>query len=198
MEFLDILTAMARAATILGPPSPSIHTGSMAADEPSKDQKPPSRTEFGRRLMDARKRLPDRPSRKAFAETTGITPSSIENWETGVSVPPADRLATLARHLGVSADYLLGLSDSPARVRVGDWLVDQGAVDRILSARSPQEVQDLFTMFSFVFALEVDASALTVDPVRFEELRRAVRDKVKEFGPLPDEWLDAKGKDDGP
>lgn len=48
----------------------------------------------------------------ALAEKTGIKRQSLGNYKDGNSVPDANALKKLAEALEVSADYLLGLSDS--------------------------------------------------------------------------------------
>lgn len=43
----------------------------------------------------------------------GLDRSQIWRWESGKVVPSADAIAKLAECLGVTTDYLLGLSDNP-------------------------------------------------------------------------------------
>ncbi len=45
----------------------------------------------------------------------GKSRATIGHWETGKAQPCSDTLARLCRYLGVSADYLLGLSDRRGR-----------------------------------------------------------------------------------
>lgn len=47
----------------------------------------------------------------AVAEATGVSKSTLSEIENDSRVPGAKIIAELARHYGVSADYLLGLSD---------------------------------------------------------------------------------------
>ena len=47
----------------------------------------------------------------AFANRCGMKPQQLSKYESGDQLPGADRLAVFARAAGVSADWLLGLSD---------------------------------------------------------------------------------------
>lgn len=47
-----------------------------------------------------------------LAKKLGITRSSVNAWEMGISVPSTQYLVALANIFKVSSDYLLGLSDS--------------------------------------------------------------------------------------
>ncbi|GHU37330.1 hypothetical protein FACS1894105_09230 [Clostridia bacterium] len=49
----------------------------------------------------------------ALAKLTGIPPNDISRYHTGWKYPDAEQLAKIAVALGVSADYLLGLTDDP-------------------------------------------------------------------------------------
>ena len=44
-------------------------------------------------------------------KATGISKSSINEWENGQSVPNALAIITLAKFFEVTTDYLLGVSD---------------------------------------------------------------------------------------
>lgn len=50
-------------------------------------------------------------SQKAFSEKTGIANSSLSDYRSGKMEPRITAVATIASFLGVSADYLLGISD---------------------------------------------------------------------------------------
>lgn len=63
-------------------------------------------------------------SQQAIARIAGCSPATISNWENDVHSPPADALARLAVHWGVSADYLVGLSDFPSGLAPDSWIVD--------------------------------------------------------------------------
>lgn len=55
-------------------------------------------------------------SQAEVADALGVTKSSVSLYERGVNLPDADVVAGLARLYNVSADYLLGLSDTPRRM----------------------------------------------------------------------------------
>lgn len=65
------------------------------------------------------------------AAICGVAATTISNWENGVNLPPADAIALLARHWGVTADYLVGLSDHPQGWPPDSWVIDLDFVDAI-------------------------------------------------------------------
>lgn len=52
-------------------------------------------------------------TQRQFAKLIDVTEYQISRYETGKSEATTTKLEAMARHLGVSADYLLGLTDSP-------------------------------------------------------------------------------------
>ena len=50
---------------------------------------------------------------KDLAVATGISSGSITDWKSGKSTPTGERLAAIANFLNVSADYLLGIDNTP-------------------------------------------------------------------------------------
>lgn len=50
-------------------------------------------------------------TREQVAETVGVHPNSVINWEQNVCQPSASALIALSGLFGCSADYLLGLTD---------------------------------------------------------------------------------------
>ena len=46
-----------------------------------------------------------------FSERIGVSINALSNYETGKRIPPCDVLKKMAVFLGVSADYLIGVSD---------------------------------------------------------------------------------------
>ena len=66
---------------------------------------------FGRRLKEARsaKNL----SQLAFSRMLSVSQQTIASWESNRTSPPPEMVAQIASKLEVSADYLLGLSDTP-------------------------------------------------------------------------------------
>lgn len=67
---------------------------------------------FGERLIALRKER-GFSSRVAFAEYLGIPSTTLRNYETNVREPGHEFLREIATLFNVSADYLLGLSDTP-------------------------------------------------------------------------------------
>lgn len=52
-------------------------------------------------------------SQYALASAIGESQSTLASWENGRAMPRANTLLKLAKHLGVSLDYLCGLSNVP-------------------------------------------------------------------------------------
>ena len=47
-----------------------------------------------------------------LARRMGVTRSSVNAWEMGISIPSTDKIVELSEIFHTSTDYLLGLSDS--------------------------------------------------------------------------------------
>ncbi|MDE5602277.1 MAG: helix-turn-helix domain-containing protein [Clostridia bacterium] len=56
-------------------------------------------------------RVEDGLSQAQLAKAVGISQSAIAVWELGARTPSADAIIKLAEYFGVTADYILGLSD---------------------------------------------------------------------------------------
>ena len=52
-------------------------------------------------------------TRQKLAEVLGITPQQVSNYTVGASLPDFNCIYKLAKYFNVSADYLLGIHDSP-------------------------------------------------------------------------------------
>lgn len=61
-------------------------------------------------------------SQAALAQATGLPATSISHFEGGTRKPSFDNLKRLADHLRVSADYLLGRTESVEGVAASDVL----------------------------------------------------------------------------
>ena len=48
---------------------------------------------------------------KGFAHVLGIYPSYVHKWVNGEAIPTARYLCAICRYYGVTADWLLGLTD---------------------------------------------------------------------------------------
>lgn len=51
-------------------------------------------------------------TRQGLAEHLGVSPQQVSNYTTGKTIPDANCLREIAKYLGVSTDYLLGLTDT--------------------------------------------------------------------------------------
>lgn len=74
---------------------------------------------------------------KFAREILRISTSAPTNWKNG-TVPGADVVAHAASHFGVTADYLLGLSDAPKRMTDSELTQQEHALLAQLRAASPQ------------------------------------------------------------
>ena len=52
-------------------------------------------------------------SQGVFAATFGVKQTTYSAWENGRSEPGISKICAIARHFGITADELLGLSDAP-------------------------------------------------------------------------------------
>lgn len=64
------------------------------------------------RLPERLKMLRGSTSQAAFSQSIGVKQQTYSNWETGRSDAPLGWLAGLAKHFGVTTDWLLGVTDS--------------------------------------------------------------------------------------
>ena len=69
-------------------------------------------------LADRLRELRGSMSQSDFALKIGVKQTSYSSWERGVKDPAAQTLAQIASTFGVSADWLLGLSDERERSQV--------------------------------------------------------------------------------
>lgn len=72
-------------------------------------------------------------SQEKLAKRLGITRSSVNAWEMGISTPSTQYIAELARLFRVSADYLLGLSETATVSVAGLTEADVGLVCHLIS-----------------------------------------------------------------
>lgn len=69
--------------------------------------------EFPKRLRELRNQKGL--SQQALSETLGVSKSTVGLWETGDTLPDAKNVALLAKTFGVTADYLVVLSDASSK-----------------------------------------------------------------------------------
>lgn len=81
---------------------------------------------------------------RKVGQALGFTEATVSNWRSGKIIPSADKIVLLARFLGVSADYLLGLSDdenpAPASVSASGNAVAAGR-DATVSADAAESAR---------------------------------------------------------
>lgn len=79
--------------------------------------------EFGRRLTELRKHA--KMSRAELAEASGVSPSTIVNYERGTRIPYADTAVKMAQVFGMTVEELLGMSNTDiamARAQADDQM----------------------------------------------------------------------------
>jgi len=59
-------------------------------------------------------------SQEAFAKRLGVKQATYSTWERGIKDPASSTIVVIASRLGVSADYLLGLSDDSGALPSGE------------------------------------------------------------------------------
>ena len=64
----------------------------------------------GKRIKELRTER--RISQQALAKAVGVSQKAIDYWERGINEPKAGYIALLCEFFGVTADYLLGRSDT--------------------------------------------------------------------------------------
>ena len=72
-------------------------------------------------------------SQEKLAKRLGITRSSVNAWEMGISTPSMQYIAELAGLFRVSADYLLGLNETATVSIAGLTEADVGLVCHLIS-----------------------------------------------------------------
>lgn len=101
---------------------------------------------IGERITNSRKRMGI--DQKELARILNIGQTRLSNWEIGETPAPVEFLPDLSRELGVSTDYLLGLSvDSN-----GDMMLDyerEELLNRIKSA-DKEEIDKISKMIDIV------------------------------------------------
>ena len=66
---------------------------------------------FGQRI--SKIRTSQNETQAALAEILGVKKNQVSEIERGNRTTSAERIALICQHYGVSADYLLGLTDDP-------------------------------------------------------------------------------------
>ena len=79
--------------------------------------------------------------RKAAADLN-ISQALLSHYENGAREPGLPFLCRACKYYGVSADYMLGLSDSPAGTAGGETLADIAAQLRALAERAENALKE--------------------------------------------------------
>ena len=80
----------------------------------------------------------------ALSKQLGITRSSVNAWEMGISVPSTQYIVELANIFNVSTDYLLGINNtaviSVAGLDEDDILLISGIIDHLRKKKKPSQL----------------------------------------------------------
>ena len=120
------------------------------------------------RIKDLRER--DGYSQTALSKKLGLTRSSINAWETGISVPSTQYLVELSRLFKVSTDYILGM-DTSESLLIGNLTIEQ---KNILSAL----VEQFERYNKFTQAMDMDNASDTEETL--ELMKEFKRTKASE------------------
>lgn len=74
-----------------------------------------SRELFGERLREVRERRGE--TQTAVASALGCTSTFLSDMEKGRRTTTPEKIAQLCQYYNISADYLLGLSDTPRKLK---------------------------------------------------------------------------------
>jgi transcriptional regulator with XRE-family HTH domain len=96
-----------------------------------------------------------------------ITPGRLSHYMTGRNSPDPEVLAELAKAMGVSADYLLMLTDEELPVAdLSEQLANskgEGKIDRLMKAMSPEQRRQVITYAEYLLAQSGQADAVAGD-----------------------------------
>lgn len=83
-----------------------------------------ARDTFAKRLSELMKQ--EGTKQKELADLLNIKPQTVSQYTTGRTTPDYDSLCAIARHFGVTSDYLLGLSEFKTTAAEGTTAKDMG------------------------------------------------------------------------
>lgn len=69
------------------------------------------RVQFGQRLLEVRKA--NHETQERLGQAVGLAKGRISDMEKGRNTTTIDKVVLICEHYGISADYLLGLTDEP-------------------------------------------------------------------------------------
>lgn len=85
-------------------------------------------------------RLKNHLTQEELAEKLNTEKNQISRWENGKSIPRSEYLVSLSNILGVSVDYLLGLSDEPTiRIRLDNLTIEEISIISALRQDNEKE-----------------------------------------------------------
>lgn len=84
---------------------------------------------IGKRLKEARKAR--KMTQQDVADRVGVSVSTVKKWELDLNEPNSDKLIALALGLGVSVDYLFGVSTAPDLVVSDDTKKLLAIIDKL-------------------------------------------------------------------
>jgi transcriptional regulator with XRE-family HTH domain len=89
-------------------------------------------------------RIKNHLTQEELAEKLHTDKVQISRWENGKAIPRSEALIELSAILGVSVDYLLGLSDEPTiRIRVDNLSLEEMAILSALRSGNDKEAMKI-------------------------------------------------------
>jgi transcriptional regulator with XRE-family HTH domain len=113
---------------------------------------------FGDRLKERRGTR----SQEEMASVFGVSQSAYSSWERGVKEPSISTICSMCRHLGVSSDWLLGVTDAPSVPVLATKVKQAGESDtywRDLAVSQQETIAKLAALLS-------EGRAIVAAPVR--------------------------------
>ena len=95
---------------------------------------------MSKNLSERLRELRGNESQEAFAKRIGTKQTSYSSWERGEKDPSASAIVLIASRLGVSSDWLLGLSDATGALASGERERLEGRVRELEGALHDAEV----------------------------------------------------------
>ena len=80
-------------------------------------------------------------TKKKISQDLGLGINQIKYWQDHKNTPAADVVAAIADYLDVSADYLLGRTESPDRALPNPYLLNEHELRMITAYRSAPDMQ---------------------------------------------------------
>lgn len=106
-----------------------------------------------------------------LAQKTGISQTTLSNIELGSQNETAERIASIARALHTTPDFLLGVVQEPEELAPGAWLIDLDEYERLKSGGKPQ--------LDETWAAAIPSRPSVVSSQMYDQMRRSLAPRKK-------------------